>query len=180
LCRWFDSAPGHQEHVLRNANPHRLAFLFVEFVVLVSGPFPLTHNFAWRPDSPSTILDPRRANPILSSQLAVGRIPFAARGRTHLAWGRPGRLFFYRTRAIVPHVPPRLTRRHSAASAALALGDRSCRILPMHWRLKFFPCVGAGAGRPLYRRCISLGKNRCTTHRSGLFTGCPRRYAGAS
>ena len=36
MCRWFDSAPGHQEITLQNANPHRLAFLFAEQKILIS------------------------------------------------------------------------------------------------------------------------------------------------
>ncbi len=41
MCRWFDSAPGHQEHTSRNADHHGLAFLLSELQILVSGLFPV-------------------------------------------------------------------------------------------------------------------------------------------
>jgi hypothetical protein len=40
LCRWFDSAPGHQEHRSRNAHSSKWALSFLGFVVLGSGLYP--------------------------------------------------------------------------------------------------------------------------------------------
>ena len=54
MCRWFDSAPGHQEHTSRNAHSCKWALSFLRFTVLVSGLFPVlralgSHRYLWAP-----------------------------------------------------------------------------------------------------------------------------------
>ena len=83
MCRWFDSAPGHQEHRSRNANHHWLAFLFVSRTVLVSGPSPAPfclsspHHFSPRSSQICLVQFARRVHgkPLLLPYLSMFRSP---------------------------------------------------------------------------------------------------------